>query len=76
MDCSELVANLFQYVDNELPAERCRLIREHIDECAECLARLGLEQEFRTLVQRKCAEGAPPELVEQIKAALDSEVTH
>jgi mycothiol system anti-sigma-R factor len=39
----------------------CATVREHLDECAPCLAEFGLEQAVKTLVQRSCGCDTAPE---------------
>jgi hypothetical protein len=36
LQCDQLSALLSQFIDDELPPEKCRLIRAHLGECASC----------------------------------------
>ena len=41
MDCRELVELVTEYLEGALPEERARLVREHLDECVDCLRYFG-----------------------------------
>jgi mycothiol system anti-sigma-R factor len=67
-DCAEVLDNLFLFLDREMEDASYTEIKQHLDECAPCLARYNLEQVVKTLVARSCrqAEPAPPELRERV----------
>ncbi len=85
-DCSEVLAELWLFLDNECNHERRELLRRHLDECGPCLAELGLDQHLKALLARKCrGDHAPDALKQRLRqsiqeimirqAALSAEVT-
>jgi mycothiol system anti-sigma-R factor len=54
VDCAEIIGLVYEYIDNELPLADCAKVRQHLDECGPCLAKYGLEEAVKALVQRSC----------------------
>jgi mycothiol system anti-sigma-R factor len=70
-DCSEVLAEVYLYLDLECSDERRELIRVHLQECSPCLGEFGIEHEVKALVARSCgAEKAPVELRARLRARL------
>jgi mycothiol system anti-sigma-R factor len=70
-DCSEVLAEVYLYLDLECPDERRELIRVHLEECSPCLREYGIEQEVKALVARCCgAEIAPIEFKTKLRTRL------
>ena len=63
-DCSEVIHQIFVFIDNELDQATCGEIRQHLDECGPCLAKYNLERTVKSLVARSTSpsstEGVPP----------------
>ena len=71
-DCSEVLEEVYLYLDLECSDERRRLIKHHLDECSPCLREYGIEHEVKALVARCCgAEKAPEELRERLRVKLN-----
>lgn len=64
--CSEVLEKVYLYLDGEAEHHDHDHIRIHLDECAPCLRKYGLEQAVKALVARSCAEQAPVELRERV----------
>jgi len=64
-DCSEVLAEVWLYLDHECERERSALLRKHLDECSPCLARYGLEEQLKELLARKCGGDHAPETLRQ-----------
>jgi mycothiol system anti-sigma-R factor len=60
-DCREVLEEVYLYLDGEVDSSRRDLIREHLDECAPCLRKFGLEQAVKVLVARSCGRDRAPE---------------
>jgi len=60
-DCSEVLAEVFLYLDGEMTTDRRDTIRRHLDECSPCLRKFGIEREVRALVARCCGNEVAPE---------------
>ena len=58
--CSEVLEKVYLYLDDEADSHDREHLREHLDECAPCLRKYGLEQAVKALVARCCGGDAPP----------------
>jgi mycothiol system anti-sigma-R factor len=65
-DCSEVIHQIFVFLDNELDQASCGEIQQHLDECGPCLAKYDLERTVKALVARSCSEQAPDQLREKV----------
>ncbi|MQA04730.1 MAG: mycothiol system anti-sigma-R factor [Streptosporangiales bacterium] len=71
VDCREVLARVYTFLDNELEDADYEQVRQHIDDCAPCLREFGIEQEVKTLVARKCGcDPAPNGLREKVLGKL------
>lgn len=71
MDCNEVLADVYLYLDDESDVEARSRIRLHLDDCAPCLRRFGLEQDVKSLVARSCGgDRAPIDLKDRIRGRL------
>jgi len=64
-DCSEVLAQLWLFLDNECDQERRQLLQRHLDECRSCLAELGLDEHLKALLARKCGGDHAPDALKQ-----------
>ena len=70
-DCTEVLGEVYLYLDLECEDDRRVVIRQHLDECSPCLREYGIEQEVKALVARCCgAETAPADLKMRLRAKL------
>lgn len=61
--CTEVLEQVYSYLDGELDSAGYAKIRQHLDECAPCLREFGLEDVVKQLVHRYCGyEAAPAQL--------------
>lgn len=65
-DCSEVIHQIFVFIDNELDQASCGEIQQHLDECGPCLAKYDLERTVKALVARSCSEQAPEDLRDKV----------
>lgn len=76
-DCSDVLAEVYLYLDLECADDRRSLIRDHLDECSPCLREFGIEQEVKALVARCCgSELAPAELKSRLRLKLSELVVN
>jgi mycothiol system anti-sigma-R factor len=69
--CSEVIEQVYLYLDGELDDLGRQQVRDHLDECAPCLRQFGLEQDVKALVARCCGgETAPYGLKERLVVRL------
>jgi len=59
-DCTEVLDEVYLYLDLECADDRRVVIREHLDECSPCLREFGIEQEVKALVARCCGSDLAP----------------
>ena len=60
MDCDEVLADVYLYLDDESDVDARQRIRAHLDDCAPCLRQFGLEQDVKSLVARSCGGDIAP----------------
>ena len=69
--CTEVLAELDSYLDQELDSSGRAKIRQHLDECGPCLREYGLEEVVKQLVHRCCRDDkAPQELRVKVMARI------
>lgn len=69
--CEDLFRKLDDYLDRELSAEEARLVREHLETCAQCTAEYRFEESVLTNLKTKLARiSAPPDLMDRIRRHL------
>ena len=71
--CSEVLEEVYLYLDGEMSTHDCAHIKQHLDECGPCLREYGVEQEVKALLSRSCgSETAPVELKARLLVTLQS----
>jgi anti-sigma factor (TIGR02949 family) len=72
ISCQEVITELWDYLDGELPVERATLIADHLAECARCYPQYRFEYAFLAAVARQRAQGPGPsaELVEKVAGTV------
>ena len=69
--CSEVIEQVYLYLDGEMDDATRAKVRVHLDECSPCLRQFGIEQDVKALVARCCGgDAAPAALKSQILARL------
>jgi mycothiol system anti-sigma-R factor len=72
-DCSEVLAEVWLYLDQECDCERRDLLRHHLEECGPCLEQYGIEEQLKALLARKCGgDQAPAELRRRLRESIQS----
>ncbi|MFC6090192.1 mycothiol system anti-sigma-R factor [Saccharothrix lopnurensis] len=70
-DCSEVLSEVWLFLDHECDQRRKELLQSHLDECHPCLEQYGIEEHLKALLARKCGgELAPEELKRRLRAHL------
>ena len=72
-ECKQAIAKAYLFLDGEVLTEAERnKIELHLEDCAPCYERVGLDQEVTNLLSRlKGATPCPNELRARIRALLD-----
>ncbi|SDD22080.1 mycothiol system anti-sigma-R factor [Actinokineospora iranica] len=70
-DCSEVLGELWLFLDRECDVQRRDLLQKHLEECRPCLERYGIEEHLKILLARKCGgDQAPDEFKERLRASI------
>ena len=65
-DCAQALARVYEYLDGELSPSDLEQIRDHLDDCGNCLRQYDLDVALKALVRRSCRESAPADLRDRI----------
>ncbi|MGE0295874.1 mycothiol system anti-sigma-R factor [Pseudonocardia sp.] len=70
-DCSEVLAQVWLFLDHECDQERRALLARHLDECSPCLAQYGIDEAVKRLLASRCGgELAPAEFKERLRRQI------
>ena len=74
-DCSEVLAEVWLFLDQECDKDRRALLAQHLDECGPCLAEYGIDEKLKRLLASKCGGDVAPDglkarLRQQIRVAV------
>ena len=70
-DCSEVLAEVWLFLDHECDQARRALLAQHLDECGPCLAEYGIDDKLKKLLATKCGgEHAPDELKNRLRRQI------
>ena len=70
IDCEEVIANLFAYLDNEIDPEKRTDIERHLEECRACFSRAEFEKALRAKINQLGDKEAPASLRQRVMALL------
>ena len=74
-NCSEVLAEVWMFLDRECDPARRAVLEQHLEECAPCLAEYGIDEKLKALLARKCGgDVAPSGLKERLRAQIRSAV--
>jgi mycothiol system anti-sigma-R factor len=70
-DCSEVLAEVWLFLDHECDDTRRKLLEHHLDECQPCLAEYGLDEKLKKLLATKCSgDHAPAGLKDRLRTSI------
>lgn len=58
------------------PDQREHFLKKHLEECMPCYRNYNLEVAIRQLLKSKCANQAPPDLVDDIRKKVIQNLAH
>lgn len=71
LDCDAVMRQLWDYLDDELTADRMAAIREHLKVCDRCHPQAEFETQFlAALASARREHSNPSELARRVRAAL------
>lgn len=74
-DCSEVLRDVWMFLDNEMDTDARAAVQRHLDDCSPCLEEAGVEEKLKKLIHRTCGgEVAPDELRVRVVAAITRSV--
>ena len=65
-ECADFLDQIVYFIDNELDASDCAVVRAHLDTCNPCLEKYDLQRTVKSMVARSCSEAAPDELRQRV----------
>ena len=65
-ECADFLDRIVYFIDNELDAADCSVVRAHLDTCNPCLERYDLQRTVKSIVARSCTEAAPADLRQRV----------
>ncbi len=71
MNCREVLAKLYDYLDSELASDEKQQVQKHLDVCGHCLEQYKLEEDFNKLVQQKIKSPAD---IQKLKSKVLNEI--
>ena len=71
--CEDALHEIYHLLAGELDDHKRARISEHLDECAPCAEPYDFYAELRKVVQLRCQDTAPPDLLERIEQAIAHE---
>jgi mycothiol system anti-sigma-R factor len=69
-ECTDVVRDLYLFLDDELDDRRRNLILGHIEACSPCLEAFDFEVELKQVVAARVAEDCPTEVRDRIMTML------
>jgi mycothiol system anti-sigma-R factor len=69
-ECADFLDRIVYFIDNELDAADCSVVRAHLDTCNPCLERYDLQRTVKSIVARSCAEAAPDDLRQRVMVQI------
>jgi mycothiol system anti-sigma-R factor len=72
VDCQQVLAELYTFLDGELTIERRSRIQVHLDDCNPCLEVFDFEAELRQVIRSRCTEEVPDSLRQRVEQQLQS----
>ena len=74
LDCQQAAARLHELIDGELTPEVEEAVRQHLEDCADCMSVFEFEQAFQRFVAlRGRSSHAPEDLRSRILSGLHPE---
>jgi len=69
--CEDLAERIERFLDGEMDASEARELDGHLDDCLPCTSERDLRARLRELIREGCAEQAPADLIDRVRARLN-----
>jgi mycothiol system anti-sigma-R factor len=70
--CSDVLGELYLFLDGELDDQARVRITAHLDDCSPCLEAFDFEADLRRVIANRCRDQVPDELRQRILGAIAS----
>lgn len=71
--CQDALHEIYHLLAGELDDAKREQIAVHLEECTPCAEPYDFYAELRRVLQQRCHDSAPPELMARIESALEHE---
>jgi mycothiol system anti-sigma-R factor len=71
--CDQVVAKLWEYLDQELAEETSVQVQQHLEICGRCFPQYDFQRAYREYLRQVQRESVPPELRHRIFEAILAE---
>jgi len=71
--CQDALHEIYHLLAGELDDAKREQIAVHLEECTPCAEPYDFYAELRRVLQQRCHDTAPPELMARIESALEHE---
>lgn len=68
--CEDLAERIERFLDGDMDASEARELDGHLDDCLPCTSERDLMARLRELIREGCAEQAPTDLIDRVRARL------
>lgn len=72
-DCDDLLHELGHLLHGELPDDRARALKEHLDDCPPCFESADFQAQFKALLAKRCTEEVPSDFSARLRGLLDQQ---
>ncbi len=69
-NCEDAVQEMYYFLDGEMTWYKRVRVRRHLRRCHGCTDAFAFETRVKSVIQRKCREDPPPELIDRLRAFL------
>ena len=66
VDCSDVVREVYLFLDGQLSPEEQAHVRRHLEACSPCFEAFDFEAELRLFISRRCRDEVPGSLWERV----------
>lgn len=71
--CDQVVAKLWEYLDQELDEATAAQVQQHLEVCGRCFPQYDFQRAYRAYLRQVQRESVPPELRHRIFEAILAE---
>ena len=72
-DCDDLLHELDHLLHGELPADRARALKDHLDDCPPCFESADFQAQLKAIVAKRCTEAVPEDFKHRLRGLLDQQ---